>query len=253
MAEQHEFEQTLDQLEHARRAKEQEYFEHLRELEARVGRLSAAAASAESLAAERQPPVPEPLPEAAVGGELPGGDALPPADQEPWPSAGAWMRRRLNAVVRWALRDYLAVLDSRHRGIARGMRAQGEALTALSVAAGQSIEEVRRHNQEICDRALDQSRGWTEGSTAATESLREALNRTVESLDLLVGTAERLRLLADAKDAETLQRSVHGPARKMELMFEEFARQQEALLAELVGRRQEIDEIIRQRGERDAS
>ena len=79
-----------------------------------------------------------------------------------------------------------------------------------------------------------------------SESLREAVNRAAEAIDSLADLAEQARLLADAKDAENLQRATRGPARKMEIMFEEFGRQQEALLAELVGRRRHLDDLIGQ-------
>jgi hypothetical protein len=56
--------------------------------------------------------------------------------------------------------------------------------------------------------------------------------------------------LVNAKDAEVLQRAVAGPLRRMEVLFDEFARQQEALLAQLVGRHRELDEVARALTER---
>jgi len=42
-----------------------------------------------------------------------------------------------------------------------------------------------------------------------------------------------------------LQRAVAGPLRRMEVLFDEFSRQQEALLSQLVGRRRELDDLVR--------
>jgi len=64
-------------------------------------------------------------------------------------------------------------------------------------------------------------------------------------LQAALATHQEMLSLVNAKDAEVLQRAVAGPLRRMEVLFDEFGRQQEALLSQLVGRRRELDEIVR--------
>ncbi len=237
-----EFEDTLDAIEQARTEHEERYFNALEQLRGRAERLLAAVRLAETAAAEQPQATAAVTVEAPIS--VPEAASAGPAGQQPWPSGGSWVRRQVNRAAHWLMHDYIATLDRRHMAMERALQAHADRADAGVVAAFDAIERVReaaeRADQEVVEsagRGADQAR-------SCFEALREALNRSAEAVDLVADLAERSRLLGDAKDAETLQRATHGPLRKMELMFDEFGRQQEVLLAELVGRRQELDALI---------
>lgn len=229
MAERHDgFDRTLETLGQEREARELQYRAQLQRLRDLLESLAAAARHAEALAVSREQRLAELAAGAGVTGALPLVDGLPLPDQDPWPSSGRWFRRAVNSAIAWLLRDYLAVLDRRHQAVGLCVSAHTEVLQSLHSTLGESLVQLQR-----CD-----------ATVPALEALREALNRTVECLDAFAEFPDQLRLLDDAKHAETLQRATHGPLRKMDLVFGEFGRQQEALLAELVGRRQELDALV---------
>lgn len=229
MAERHDgFDRTLEALGQEREARELQYQAQLQRLRDLLEALAAAARHAEALAVGREQQLAQLAAGAGVAGTEPFVDGLPRPDQDPWPKSGGWFRRAVNAAIGWLLRDYLAVLDRRHHAVGLCVSAHTEVLQALHSRLGESLVQLQR-----CD-----------ATVPALEALREALNRTVESLHAFADFPDLLRLLDDAKHAETLQRATHGPLRKMDLMFDEFGRQQEALLAELVGRRQELDALV---------
>ena len=161
--------------------------------------------------------------------EAAGDDPDPPDVDLLWPSEGGLVRRLLNGLSRWVLRDFFEVLD--RRGDARSRR-----LDTL----GARVEALR----ERVDRL--QSTVSTEG--AAAEALNQALGAAQQALQAALATHAEMLHLVNAKDAEVLQRAVAGPLRRMEVLFDEFGRQQEALLSQLVGRRRELDRLVRAAG-----
>ncbi len=229
-----EFERTLDALERERERVEAAFREAVERLESRVARLREAAAAAERRAAEVQ----RQRPWKPEGGAEPA--AAAPAEAGPWPAGASFARRLLNRFVGWLGRDYWHALDRRADGLRAELARQAEWRSLL-----QRRLDAQAHALERVSVIAADAVPWPVG-----ESVREALNRAVEAVDLLAGVLARLHELIDAKDAEALQRAAHGPLRKMELVFEEFARQQEALLAELVGRRRQLDELLRTAAER---
>ncbi len=143
-----------------------------------------------------------------------------------WPLGGGFGRRLLNGLSRWVLRDFFEVLD--RRGDTRSQRVD-------TLAA--RVEALR----ERVDRL--QSTVSTDG--AAAEALNQALGAAQQALQAALATHAEMLHLVNAKDAEVLQRAVAGPLRRMEVLFDEFGRQQEALLSQLVGRRRELDRLVR--------
>ena len=239
---------TLDELAATRGAAEDDYLAHVRELERRVAGVLEAAAEAEdgarqseAGAAPESSPVslPQPL-------ELPKPDRQQ-ADQPPWPVGGGGLRGVLNGFARWWLRDYLAVLDARHEALAeRSRHLETDLDDAVAALVDHQVKLLASCTQ--LNQALTDLRGWGRSAwsehRSRTELLRHALNRIGEAIDLVSGASLRLRALMNAKDAETVQRVVGGVDRKAEIVLDALARRQEALLAELVGRRQELDEIL---------
>jgi len=239
-----QFEATLEALGRARELAEQEYFDLLERMRARVettrDAARVAAAAAERSVGEWQAPADIPI-------DLPGdAAAAPAAAQEPWPSGIRGHRGFIDRLARWLLRDYLAVLDARHEALAEASRQQARELGHLVSAVADAAGRLRNADKTLAAMVGERFDELAQAHTRRLEAVREAVNRTTEGLDLVADCAERLRLLADAKDAETLQRAAHGPLRKMEIMFQEFGRQQESLLAELVGRRQDLDDLLAQ-------
>jgi len=239
---------TLDELAAARVAAEDDYLAHVDELEGRVARVLEAAAAAESAAtragavpASEVSPVsiPEPL-------------ALPSpqrrqADQTPWPTGGGGVRALLNRLAHWWLRDYLAVLDARHEALAERSRHLetdlDDSLAALVSQQSELLASCAELNQALAD-----MQGWAQSAwgeqASRSELLRDGLNRVGEAIDFVSGASLRLRTLMNAKDAETVQRVAGGVDQKAEVVLDALARRQEALLAELVGRRQDLDELV---------
>lgn len=130
-------------------------------------------------------------------------DVEPPNASDPRPSP-AGIRGRLAA---WLLGDELAALDRRQRDLARAV----EALKRDGVS--------REH----------------------LESVRELAGRATEATETGAGLIRALKSLLNAKEAETVHVASHGARAQAELTLEELARQQEALLSELIGKRQELD------------
>jgi len=241
---------TLEELAATRVTAEDDYLSHVRELEGRVARVleAAGAAEAAALQASETPheapgitPVsmPEPL-------ALPEADRQQ-ADQAPWPAGGGPVRALLNGLTRWWLRDYLAVLDARHEALAKRSRHLetdlDDALAALISQQADLLESCAQLNQKLVDVQGWALSAWAE-EASRTELLRDGLNRVGEAIDFVAGASLRLRTLINAKNAETVQRVVGGVDRKAEVVLDALARRQEALLAELVGRRQELDELV---------
>ena len=239
---------TLEDLAAVRAAAEDDYLAHVQALEGRVARVLEAAAAAEAAAtAEGAAPgdpsatlsLPAPL-------QLPGSHRQQ-ADQTPWPSGGNPVRALLNALSRWWLRDYLAVLDARHEALAEcSHHLETDLDDALAAVVSQQAGLLASCTQlnETLNEVHDWARSaWREQATRG-ELLRDGLNRVGEAIDLVSGASLRLRTLMNAKDAETVRRVVGGVDRKAEVVLDALARRQEALLAELVGRRQELDEIV---------
>lgn len=136
-----------------------------------------------------------------------------------WPRRAGGLRGRLNRMARWVIRDFLEVLDRR-----------GDVHT-------RRVEDLKLR--------VDRLQGTVSGESAASAALNEALGSAHQALQAALATHAEMLVLVNAKDAEVLQRAVAGPLRRMEVLFDEFARQQEALLAQLVGRRGELDELVR--------
>jgi hypothetical protein len=136
-----------------------------------------------------------------------------------WPQGGGGLRGRVNRLARWLIRDYLEVLDRR-----------GDVHTSR-------VEDLKG--------SVDQLQGTLLVDGEAAEALTEALGAAHEALQAALATHAEMLNLVNAKDAEVLQRAVAGPLRRMEVLFDEFGRQQEALLSQLVGRRRELDALVR--------
>ena len=136
-----------------------------------------------------------------------------------WPAGKRFLRRSLNRLVRWATRDFLEVLDR------RGDESAGR-INAL-------------------EERVDRLRATVDLSGGAADAMREALDAVHQGLQGALTTHREMLDLVNAKDAEVLQRAVAGPLRRMEMLFDEFGRQQEAMLSQLVGRRQELDDLVR--------
>ncbi len=135
----------------------------------------------------------------------------------PWPTGCGFVRRRVNAFARWFLRDYLETIDRR-----------ADALTAGIDGLEGGIAQLRVITASLADAERDQQ-------------MLDLLRASHAALDAAASAHRQMLDLVNAKDAELLQRAVGGPLRRMELIFDEFGRQQEALLAQLVGRRRELD------------
>jgi hypothetical protein len=135
------------------------------------------------------------------------------------------------------MRDYLKVVDLRTDRLA-------ERLDLLDGVFGDLLEATGGHVA-----AQGSEAG---GDLSATKAAHAAFERAAEALAAAADVHREAHRVVNAKDAELLQRAAAGPLRRMELVFDEFARQQEALLAQLIGRRQELDALIADlRAERD--
>jgi hypothetical protein len=136
-----------------------------------------------------------------------------------WPQGGGGLRGRVNRLARWLIRDYLEVLDRRRDAHAR------------------RVEDLEGR--------VDRLQGALSADGEAAEAVHGALGSAHAALQAGLATHAEMLALVNAKDAEVLQRAVAGPLRRMEVVFDEFGRQQEALLSQLVGRRRELDDLVR--------
>ena len=167
---------------------------------------------------------------------------LPPAGVRGW-------------LITWLLGDMLPKVGQRQVALERALvDLQGniallrdDVLAALGRVQDHAAVQLEARIKTL--RAL-QDQQYAAIAAARLDDLRrwrgigEALDHTVEALTLVTRLSERLREVVNAKDAEALQRAVAGPSLQIEVIFDELTRRQEALLAELVGRRQELDELI---------
>ena len=219
-----EFESTLEELSAARDEVELEWVRRVEELTARTQAAMGAARTAEELAGAD----PNAGLEAAPVFDAPNlATALPPL---PTASSGGGVRGRL---CRWLLGEFLGALQEWASEVA-GAHAQSQQDVAALRSHAALIDEDRRAAREA--RVAQYQR---------TEAIREAVNRMIESVDLFAGVAYKAREMMNAKDAELLHRSTEGPLRRTDVILDELGRQQEALLAELVGKRAELDELVR--------
>lgn len=241
-------EDTLGDLEATRVAAEDDYLSYVGQLEDRVKQVLDAAAAAEAAArrAESSPldeataaSIPEPLELARPRRQQ--------ADQAPWPASGIGLRGLLNRIARWWLRDYLAVLDARHEALAERSRHLetdlDDTFAALVSRQAELLAGCAQLSETLTDLRNWIRRAWEEQASRG-ELLRDGLNRVAEAIDLVAGASLRLRRLMNAKDAETVRRVVGGADQKAEVVLDALARRQEALLAELVGRRLELEELV---------
>lgn len=136
-----------------------------------------------------------------------------------WPRGGVGLRGRVNRLARWLIRDFLEVLDRRR--------------------------DVHTSRVEDLKGRVDRLQDTMSVDGEAAETAHEALGSAHAALQAALATHTEMLVLVNAKDAEVLQRAVSGPLRRMEVLFDEFGRQQEALLSQLVGRRRELDDLVR--------
>lgn len=231
------FEPTLARLREEREVVEKRLLERIDELATRAQRARDAALRAEELARE---PATESV--AAPGsGQVPPAPAEPAA-QTPWGSATGW-RRMLQGPIRWLLHDHLAVLDRRHRELARAVEQRDQVLR-------EALEGIRRDVLAGLEALRAERTALLADERRRLEAVRELANRCVEGLDRVADVVLQTRELLNAKEAETVQVATEGLKARTGLLLEELARQQEALLAELVGRRRELDALLeRARGD----
>lgn len=229
------FEDTLDRLESERESVEAEYQRHLSMLEECVERLAAAIEElgrAVDAQDEARAAITSRVEQRLTAAPSVGGQREP--EMAPWPNGGGLLRGFVNRVVRWGMRDYLQAIDQRTDRLSErldlltGVFGDLLAATGGAAAAGTSLEGARPQGGEL---------GTIRAAHAAFVIAGEAM---VAAADVH-RSAHRV---VNAKDAELLQRAAAGPLRRMELVFDEFGRQQEALLAHLIGRRQELDALI---------
>lgn len=162
---------------------------------------------------------------------------LPEPDQAPWGRATGW-RRLLAGPIRWLLHDHVAVLDRRHEALARAIHARDRRLQQALDALRGDVRAALGGMQAESERRLA-----SQGESG--EAVRELATRCVEAVDRVADVVLHLREMLNAKEAETVQVATEGLRERTTVLLEELARQQEAILAELVGRRQELDELAR--------
>ena len=256
MAEEPRVAAKLDALEAARVAVEAEYLECMHRFEVRADSLRAlldrfALASAED--ASDDPPVTEDKVGAAQA-PLMASTARParPTERAGWELPSAGLRGWL---ANWLIGDLLPTLDQRQGTVEHALADLQSDIVALRKEVGGALERVQEHAAAQLEAGLEALRTTLDQQRAAAAEVRsddlhrwqgmgEALEHVVEALTLVTRLSEKLRAVVDAKDAEALQRAVGGPLLQIEVIFDELTRRQEALLAELVGRRQELDELI---------
>ena len=229
------FEDTLDRLESERETIEGEYWGSLSTLDDCVHRLAAATEEVGRATRARD--------EARVAiarraeqrlGDKPGSGAAARQEWPTWPAGGGPLRRLVNGLMGRLLRDHLAVVERRGDQIRERLDLLEGLFSDLVAATGGDIgaERPGLDTQEVGERL------------GAAEAARTAFQCAAEALAAAAEVHRGAHRVVNAKDAELLQRAASGPLRRMELVFDEFARQQEAMLAQLVGRRQELDTLI---------
>ncbi len=215
------FEDTMDVLEARREETEARFRDLLAQLTTHVEDVRAAAERSTRLYREHVDVRREAL--ASVKDSLAEAAVKDPPDADvAWPSGGGSARRLLNGLSRWVLRDFFEVLDRR-----------GDTL-------GARVDALRER--------VDRLQSTVSTDDEAAEALNEVLGAAQQALQAALATHAEMLQLVNAKDAEVLQRAVAGPLRRMEILFDEFGRQQEALLSQLVGRRRELDRLVRAAG-----
>lgn len=213
------FGDTLDALEARRQEVEERFLGRLADIDERIDAVAKAADEAREAARQRGDRRRQALEDLegrldSLGKRLAGsGDGGVDAAPLAWPEDDGTLRAALNRWLRWLLRDYLEVLDRRT-----------ESLTRRAEAVGPALERMRELVHEV-----------GRSAEAVDTASRETARRTVDVLAALASTQELIRHLVDAKDAELLERATAGPLRRTDLLLDELARQQEALLAELIG------------------
>ncbi len=247
---------TLDQLEAVRVAVETEYLDCMHGLEVRADALRAAVSALELGNAAGGAAIPpsesilsaaSPAALLAPAAERP--DEAPPAEWNP-PVGGirGWL-------ASWLLGDLQPVIDQRQSANDAALAELRADLGSLRAEVAAALDRAQQAATAQLDSALVGLGAVQEQQrVAATEAraqearrwrgVGEALDHAVEGLTLATRLSERLRAVVDAKDAEGLQRAVQGPSLQVEVIVDELTRRQEALLAQLVGRRQELDKLI---------
>ena len=144
------------------------------------------------------------------------------------------MRRLVNSLLGRLMRDYLVVADHRADRVRERLDLLDGVFGDLLAATGgdSGVEEP----------ASGELSGG--GALSATGAARAAFECATEAITAAAEVHRDAHRVVNAKDAELLQRAAAGPLRRMELVFDEFARQQEAMLAQLVGRRRELDALV---------
>ena len=229
------FEDTLDRLESERESIEDEYRQSLATLDECVQRLAAATEEVGRATRARE----EARAEIARRAQQRLGDeaasaASTPLEWPAWPTGGGPVRRLVNGLMGRLMRDYLEVVDHRTDRIR-------ERLDLLEGVFGDLLAATGGDAGVESPTSGDQS---GEGGLSATGAARAAFECAAEALAAAAEVHRGAHRVVNAKDAELLQRAASGPLRRMELVFDEFARQQEAMLAQLVGRRQELDALV---------
>lgn len=245
----------LDALEATRVAIEAEYLECMHGLEVRADGLRALLAGLTLPSADGLPDSSSSVADAVVATEAPliGPTTDLAGRDEPVEMVlpGAGLRGWLAA---WLFGDLVPALDQRQGAVERALEKLHGTMAALRSDVSGALEHVRHQTTQLqaafTKLSAAQERQLVAAAEARTDDLHrwrgvgEALDQAVEVLTQVTRLSERLRALVDAKDAETLQRAVDGPSLQIEVIIDELTRRQEALLAELVGRRQELDALI---------
>lgn len=229
------FEETMVGLERARDTVEADFRKRLDELDQCARRLATATADLEARARANQEQR-DALVRRARERLLTAGtaEAGAGAETDGWPTGGNPLRRALNSVMTRLLRDHLETIDRRSTEIRSRLEVlEGLFGDLLDISSAPAEGEVAGSGEQ------------PPGDPAGLQgAVRSAFECASEALTAAAGVHERTVNLINAKDAEMLQRAAEGPLARMELVFGEFARQQEALLSQLVGKRQELDELI---------
>ncbi len=255
MAEDRRTATTLDQLEAARVAVETEYLEcmhgleiHADALRAVVGDLALLPTDPEELTADETDSAAPAAATIALSAVEPPHEVALAALTLPTAGLRGWL-------VGWLLGDVQSVIDQREAAVEAAMGELRADLGRLRDDVSEVLERLQKASTVRIDSAIAGLRATLQQQKAAqTEAcdedsrrwrgVGEVLDRVVEGLTQATRLSERLRAVVDAKDAEGLQRAVQGPALQIEVIIDELMRRQEALLAELVGRRQELDELV---------
>ncbi len=256
MAEDSQTAATLDALEATRAAVETEYLECMHGLEIRADGLRALVDQLALASIEEAPDVPAAEADGVTASTPslmgPAVERPSPAERAEWELPTAGIRGWL---TNWLIGDMLPTLDRRHGALVGALANLQDDIAGLHDDFSGALQRVQDHAAGQLVAQAEKQRVAQDQPQVATaqargEDLRrwrgvgEVLNHAVEALTQVTRLSERLRAVVNAKDAEALQRAVEGPALQIEVIFDELTRRQEALLAELVGRRQELDAMI---------